>query len=83
MLEITNNKDNSDGVVVVRNSKPVGVYVPFHKWEEIQTLIANNNSQNKEVDVDNFWVAAKQKLAGKGKSKVLTQEEIDKLSYEG
>ena len=74
-----------DTVVIVRNSKPVGVYISFEEWQKIQQLLQNTISENSlnKASVESFWENTNTKLKKiKSKTgKVLSQEEIDKLSY--
>jgi hypothetical protein len=74
-----------DTVVIVRNSKPVGVYISFEEWQKIQQLLQNTISESSinKTAVENFWenTNAKLKKIKSKTGKVLSQEEIDKLSY--
>ena len=83
LLEYTQTKN--DTVVIVRNSKPVGVYISFDEWQKIQLLLQSTISESSlnKGSVESFWGNANAKLK-KIKSKpgkVLSQEEIDTLSY--
>ena len=74
-----------DTVVIVRNSKPVGVYISFVEWQKIQELLKQTVSETdfNIASVENFWQNTNTKLKQiKAKaSAILTQDEIDRLSY--
>jgi len=83
LLEYTQAKN--DTVVIVRNSKPVGVYISFDEWQKIQQLLQSTISESSlnKASVESFWANTNIKLKKiKAKpGKVLSQEEIDNLSY--
>jgi PHD/YefM family antitoxin component YafN of YafNO toxin-antitoxin module len=83
LLEYTQTKN--DAVVIVRNSKPVGVYISFEEWQKIQQLLQSTVSESSlnTTAVANFCGNTNTKLKKvKSKSgKVLNQGAIDELSY--
>jgi PHD/YefM family antitoxin component YafN of YafNO toxin-antitoxin module len=83
LLEYSQTKNET--VVIVRNSKPVGVYISFEEWQKIQLLLQSTISKSSlnKASVESFWSNTNTKLKKiKAKpGKVLTQDEIDNLSY--
>ena len=83
LLEYTQSKN--DTVVIVRNSKPVGVYIYFEEWQKIQQLLRRTISESSlnKASVKKFWENTNTKLKKiKAKpGKVLSQADIDNLSY--
>jgi PHD/YefM family antitoxin component YafN of YafNO toxin-antitoxin module len=81
-LEIAKNNQNAEGVLILRNYKPIGVYLSYEKWQEIESILAEQQQVAKEINMTEFWAETKKKLKNKSRDSVLTQEEIDRLSYD-